>query len=75
MLDDFRKQADESPFYNDDIHAPEFEPAPVERRRYFLGMTPAQRFVIALMLLFVVCLIGTFGLLVMGKVVLPLSLF
>jgi hypothetical protein len=69
MLEDFRAQANASSFDEDDQKAYE-EPA-VETRRHFLGMSPVQRFVIALMLLFLVCLLGSFFLLVTEKIVLP----
>jgi hypothetical protein len=42
---------------------------PSQERRYFLGMTPVQRFVIAVMVLMITCIIGTFYLLVTEKVV------
>lgn len=38
----------------------------------FLGMTPAQRFVIALLFFLTVAIISTFCLIVSGKVALPL---
>jgi hypothetical protein len=69
MLDDFREQADASMY--DEEETTTFEMQTVTKRE-FLGMTPAQRFIIALMLLFLVVLISVFCLLVTGKVVLPL---
>jgi hypothetical protein len=70
MLDDFREQANSSPLFNEDenLDLNAFSP---RTRRLFLGMTPAQRFVIAVMLLAIVCLLGTFFLLVTEKIVLP----
>lgn len=44
-----------------------------ETPRRFLGMTPQQRFVIALMLFFTVCLMGTMFLLVTGKIGFPMG--
>jgi len=38
------------------------------RSSRFLGMTAMQRFVIAFMLMLVVCIIGSMALLVMGKI-------
>lgn len=67
MLDDFREQASTSPFFEE----VEEKPKPAPRPRYFLGMAPAQRFVIALMLLLIVCILGSFALLVTNKIVLP----
>lgn len=40
--------------------------------RNFLGMTAAQRFVIALLFLMMVCILGTMFLLVTGSLYLPL---
>jgi hypothetical protein len=66
MLDDLRNQAESS--YTDNI--PDFleEEIPNKRSsRYLLGMSPAQRFFISLMLLITVCLLGTMFLLVSGR--------
>jgi hypothetical protein len=65
MLDDFREQANASPFFDDD-DAHTSAPPPRDR---FLGMTPLQRFVIAMMLLLMACLLSTFCLLIAGKIV------
>jgi hypothetical protein len=67
MLDDLRQHADSEMF--DDEPGEDFEDHP--RRRPFLGMTPVQRFVIALMMLVIVCLLSSFCLIVSEKVVLP----
>jgi preprotein translocase subunit Sec61beta len=67
MLDEFREQAGAAPFFEEE----EAKPAPRVQPRYFLGMSPAQRFVIALMLLLIVGLVGVLGLVVAGRVVLP----
>lgn len=67
MLDDLRKHA-ESPEF--EAETPVFEEPPVVKKP-FLGMKPWQRFVIALMLLFMVIMLGAFCLLVTEKVVLP----
>jgi hypothetical protein len=69
MLDDFRQQADTSSY--DEEETPTFGMPPVTKRE-LLGMTPAQRFVISLMLLFLVVLLSVFCLLVTGRVALPL---
>jgi len=68
MLDDFREQASASEF-NDEEEAPSLDET--ERPRKFLGMTPAQRFVIALMLLMITCILSTFCLLVTEKIIPP----
>jgi hypothetical protein len=68
MLDEFRRQADDSRI--EDLRTPDdlYEAEPDER---FLGMTPFQRFLIALMVFVITFLVGTLWLLVNGKVVPP----
>jgi len=70
MLDDLRNSAassyeDESPYEEEEIRPRR------ERGGSFLGMTPPQRFVIALMLLLMTCVLGTFFLVATEKIVLP----
>ena len=67
MLEEFRQQAGESTFEEETF----VEVKPRRPRRRFLGMTPAQRFVIALMLLMTTCLLGALVLVVLEKVSLP----
>ena len=68
MLDDFREQADTSTIYEDEANeALEIDQKP----RPFLGMTPVQRFVIALMLLVIACVLSAFCLIVTEKIFLP----
>jgi hypothetical protein len=72
-LEDLRNQAgDTTGFGEEPLPAP---PPPPRRETggRFLGMTPSQRFIIALILLVITCLLSTFCLLVTGKVVLPVS--
>jgi hypothetical protein len=71
MLEDLRKQADESDF---DIFTEEQEQNELPRSYSdgrFLGLTPMQRFVIAVMLFAITCLLGSLWLVVTGKVVPP----
>jgi hypothetical protein len=68
MLDNLR---DEASFVEEEPAAEELPKKPVKSSRPFLGMTPAQRFVIALLLFLMTCLLGTFCLLVTERVVLP----
>jgi len=68
MLDDFREQADSSLLF-DDEEGSGFEKQ--TKRRPFLGMAPVQRFVIALMLLVIACVLSSFCLIVTQKIVLP----
>jgi len=72
MLDEFREQASTSPFL-DEVSEETEEKAKAERLppQRFLGMTPGQRFVIALMLLMMTCLLSAMFLLLTGKVVPP----
>lgn len=63
MLDDFRQQAS-NPEYDDELPT-----AHMEHPAYFLGMSPAQRFIVAVMLLMIVCIVGAFALLVTEKIV------
>ncbi|UCH60849.1 MAG: hypothetical protein JSV61_05035 [Anaerolineales bacterium] len=69
MFDDLREQADSASFLDEEEDAlPEVSSL---RSRYWLGMSPAQRFIIALMLLLAACILSAFCLLVTEKVVLP----
>lgn len=77
MLDNLRDDSSSSPFFDDEI--PDFleddvdekiPSAPKFRPSYsgnFLGMTPVQRFVIAVMLMITFCILGTMTLLVTGR--------
>ena len=75
MLDDLRtNQEPEHPqqTYPD---AEDIYNASVEEEKSsgnFLGMTAPQRFVIVLLLLFLTCILGSFALILTGKVVLPI---
>jgi hypothetical protein len=68
MLDDFRQQANASEFIDEEESSHLEETG---QPRKFLGMTPAQRCVIALMLLLITCLLSTFCLLVTEKIIPP----
>lgn len=74
MLDDLRNSAASSSFQPEE----EPTPSPSERARRrarktstFLGMTASQRFVVALMVLMMTCVLGAFLLLVTEKIALP----
>lgn len=69
MLDDLREQADTTSF---EAETPVFEETPLPKKP-FLGMRPWQRFVIALMILLMACILSTFCLLVTEKIVLPFA--
>ncbi len=69
MFEDFRKQMDDAPLNNKPPESPlESSHQPQGR---FLGMTPVQRFFIAIMLLVMVIILGTLFLLVTSKIVPP----
>ena len=74
MLDDLREQASEPDFFGDD----DFSADSADRLKtgyrpkLFLGMTPIQRFVIAIMIMMMACIMGTFLLLVTEKIFFPL---
>jgi len=80
MFDNLRDLSDE-PLYEDEQNNLNQNPelvaesasagaAPVRRKKkksQFLGMTAQQRFLLAIMFMFAVCLIGTLAMFVMGK--------
>jgi hypothetical protein len=77
MFDNLRDQADSTPFYEDEAQfqdVQDLRAAAASPRSNssgggrFLGMTPQQRFIIAIMLLISVCVLGSMCLLVTGKV-------
>jgi len=71
MFEDFRKQAEEANFPDEDQDEDmQMEAAPTQQGN-FLGMTPAQRFILALMLLFMTIILGGLFLLVTSKVTFP----
>lgn len=66
MIEDLRQQANES--FESDTPATSTARPPAR----FLGMTPFQSFVIALLLLILTCLLSATCLLVTGRIVPPL---
>lgn len=73
MFDDLRKSA-ERPVEEEPTPQPTNAPRPVRRKKqrgYFLGMTPPQRFVVALLLFIIVVLFGALCLVASGKIILP----
>ena len=71
MLDDLRDDAD---FIEDDeqlVRKKRRASAGVGAQTGFLGMTAQQRFVLAVMILLMVCILGSFFLLITGSVALP----
>lgn len=72
MLDDFLRDDDTESFLNEIQDTPTLNPAEDDEVG-FLGMTPLQRFVIAVMFFFMVLIIGVFGLLITGSIAIPLG--
>ncbi len=70
-MDDFAKDEEMHNFLKEIEEASALELTP-EPELGFLGMTPAQRFVIAFMFFLMVLIIGAFALLVTGAISLPL---
>jgi hypothetical protein len=66
MLDDLRSSASDGSQAEPGYYESE-EP----ENKQFLGMTAPQRFIVVLMLLIMVCILGTFVLVIFGKVALP----
>jgi len=78
MFDNLRESASDSPFYEEETNDLYKEPAskpmdsiaassPRKRGSRFLGMNGAQRFFLSMMLFFIVCLLGTLAMLLLGK--------
>jgi len=69
MFDNLRESASQSPFFQNQEPPEAQKPTPPQKQSgSFLGMTPVQRFVIALMLFMMVCVFGSFILLATGKI-------
>jgi hypothetical protein len=71
MFEDFRKQAEAADFsdeFQEEILSAETSHKGHNR---FLGLTPIQRFIIAIMLMFMITILGTLFLLVTEKIVFP----
>ena len=70
MFDNLREEVSAKSFADEEA---KFQPAagtetPRRRSGRFLGMTPIQRFVVAVMLFLSVCVLGTLFLFVMDKI-------
>jgi hypothetical protein len=70
MLDDLRNSAS-SPFLDENGFEPEPEEEKQNKGGSFLGMTAAQRFVICLLVFFMILILGTFMLILFQKVYPP----
>jgi hypothetical protein len=67
MFDELRQQATEGEL--EEPESDEFEGTIPPQGNYFLGMTPQQRFLLAVMFAVWVCIMGAFCLLISGRVV------
>lgn len=72
MLDNLRDDDSSKPFFEDE-EAPVIKESvtmsePSRSSGRFLGMTPIQRFVIAMLMMFMVCVLGMMCLLITGKI-------
>jgi hypothetical protein len=72
MLDDFLKE-DETSSFLDEIEATSKLELTAEPETGFMGMTAVQRFIISLMVFFMVLILGTFFLLITGIIAIPVS--
>jgi hypothetical protein len=72
MFDNLREQANDTPFYEDEskFRQPGGGIAPPRKSSgsLLLGMTPNQRFIVAVMLLIAVCVLGSMCLLLTGRI-------
>jgi hypothetical protein len=66
-IDDIRNQFEGDFDFSDEVEWEEEKSSQI-----FLGMTPAQRFVVAFLLFFIVIIISVFCLLVTGKIALTM---
>ena len=72
MFDNLRDSAETSSFYEEEQNDLYKEPvaktaAKRRKNKRFLGMTPQQRFFVALMLMFTVCILGALAMFVSGS--------
>jgi hypothetical protein len=73
MFEDFRKQIDDSAFSDDAQNTETPVEIPLGEPRQIFGLTPVQRFFVALMLLLMTIVLGVLILLVTSKIALPFS--
>jgi len=73
MLDDLREQANNPDFFSDEEESFEYSDTtePKAKPKLFFGMTPIQRFIIAVLILLMVCVMVAFFLLVTERVYFP----
>ncbi len=69
MLDDFRESGD---FLDEEEPEMAAQSAEVVEDELLFGMTPVQRFVLAVLFFLSMCMLGSFCLLITDKIALPL---
>jgi hypothetical protein len=73
MWEEFREEEQQAPYFQDDtpeVAEESAKPAPKSKGPFqepILGMTPVQRFLIAVMLFVTVCLLGTMFMIITEK--------
>ena len=69
MFDNLRNDANSSPFYEDDKAQakPTAEAVARPKPAKFLGMTAQQRFIIAFMMMIMICVLGVMLMLITGR--------
>jgi hypothetical protein len=71
MFEDFRKQAEQADFPDEQQEDELQVKNPNAHQGHFLGLNPMQRFIVALMLLFMIIVLGVLFLLVTSKITFP----
>jgi len=71
MFEDFRKQAEQADFPDEQQEEELQVKNPNAQQGHFLGLTPMQRFIVAFMLLFMIIVLGVLSLLVTSKITFP----
>jgi hypothetical protein len=75
MLDDLRNSSsfidDDEPQNIEEQEVVKYRPSRRRKKEPFLGMTAQQRFIISLVLFFMVCILGVFALLASGSIGIP----
>ena len=71
MFEDFRKQAESADFSDEFQEETLSVETSHKSHNRFLGLTPIQRFIVAVMLMFMIIILGILFLLVTEKIVFP----
>ncbi len=71
MFEDFRKQAEEADFSDENEEETQPVKVPINWEGRILGLTPPQRFIVAFMLLLMTIILGALLLVVTSKIAVP----